>query len=279
MSGSSLRIMTYNTHHSAGNDECENLPAAAGQIPGADCSLDLPRLANVINVEKPTIVGLQETDRFWARSASVDQPKEFARLLGMDVCFGANEVHEPDVHADVYHEYGVTTLSKYPISGFKNQHFPTYEGFEQRGMLDTRIDVPDVGEVAVINTHLQIGGGSHRAEATRQRIEQIQILTDHVSSLVIPTIVFGDFNTESSTGEIDSLIRSGTPLIEVWEAAGEGSGETIFNGAHGEATARIDYILVSPHFDVISAEIIDNDQSRMASDHFPLVAELGFRGL
>src|SRR5699024_10019694 len=96
-----LRVMAYNTHHSAGNDECEDPETAEGEIPEAECALDLPRLADVILAEDPDIVALQEVDRFWARSGSADQPEEFSNLLDMDVCFGANLTHEPDDHAEV----------------------------------------------------------------------------------------------------------------------------------------------------------------------------------
>lgn len=278
MSEGSLRIMAYNTHHSAGNDECEDPETAEGEIPEADCSLDLPRLADVISAENPEVVALQEVDRFWARSGGVDQPEEFAALLDIESCYGANLTHDADDHADVEHEYGVATLSRYPIISCENHLLPTTEGWEQRGMLDTRVDVPGIGEVAILNTHLQANVSGEPEEAARQRTEQSQAIADHVATLDIPVIVLGDLNAEANSGEIDSLIGEGSSLIDVWDVAGEGSGETIFDGAHGEPTARIDYILVSPHFDVLTAEVIDNEGSRMASDHFPLVADLSFAG-
>lgn len=279
MSGDSLRIMAYNTHHSAGNDECEDPETPEGEIPDADCSLDLPRLADVISAEDPDIVALQEVDRFWARSAGADQPEELGALLNMESCYGANLTHEADNHADIEHEYGVATLSRYPIISCENHLLPTTEGWEQRGMLDTRIDVPGIGEVAVINTHLQANVSGEPEEAARQRIEQSQAIADHIATLDVPVIVLGDLNAEPDSGEIDSLIGEGSDFIDVWDIAGEGEGATMFDGAHGEPTARIDYILVSPHFSVQHAEVIDNEGSRMASDHFPLVADLSFTGL
>lgn len=278
VSENSLRIMTYNTHHAAGNDECENPETAEGEIPAADCSLDLPRVADVINAEDVDIVALQEVDRFWARSGNADQPEEFSNLLNMESCYGANLSHDPDDHADVPHEYGVATLSRYPIISCENHFLPTTKGWEQRGMLDARISVPGIGEVAVLNTHMQANVSGEPEEAARQRTEQALAIADHVATLDVPVIVLGDLNAESDSGEIDALIGSGSILQDVWTIAGEGTGETIFDGAHGEPTARIDYILVSPHFHVVSAEVIDNEGSRLASDHFPLVAELVFIG-
>lgn len=278
VSSDSLRVMTYNTHHSAGNDDCEDLETAEGEIPQADCSLDLPRLADVILAEEPDIVGLQEVDRFWARSDGADQPEEFASLLDMNVCFGANLSHEPDNHADINHEYGVATLTHYPITSCENHFLPTTEGYEQRGMLDTRVEIPGIGEVAIINTHLQAGVSGEPEEAARQRVDQSQAIADHIATIDGPVVVMGDLNAEADSGEIDSLLGPDSGLVDIWTEAGSGTGETIFDGAHGEPTARIDYILVSSHFSVTSGEVIDNDGSRMASDHFPLVADIVFVG-
>lgn len=279
VSGDSLRIMAYNTHHGAGNDDCEDPETPEGEIPETECAMDLPRLADVINAENPDIVALQEVDRFWARSGGVDQPEELAGMLNMESCYGANLSHPADNHADVDHEYGVATLSKYPIISCENHFLPTTDGWEQRGMLDTRVDIPGIGEVAILNTHFQANVSGEPEEAARQRTEQAQAIADHIATLDIPVIVLGDLNSESDSGEIDSLLGPESGLVDVWEVAGEGAGETIFDGAHGEPTARIDYILVSQHFTVLSAEVIDNDGSRMASDHFPIVADLSFTGI
>lgn len=273
-----LRIMTYNVHHCTGNDACRNPQTPAGRLPGPDCALNLPRVAGVIEAELPDIVGLQELDRFWARSAGVDQPQEIAARLDMDYGFGANLKHGPDTHAHVPHEFGVATLSRYQISGITNHLLPTTGGWEQRGMLDTRIDIPTIGEIAFLNTHLQVGLRGEPGEARRQRMEQARVIADHAANLDIPVIVVGDLNTEASTGDIDALIGAESNLTDVWQVAGHGIGETIFAGAGGEPTARIDYILVSKHFTVHSVEVVDNDESRMASDHFPLIADLKFNG-
>jgi len=269
-----IRIMTYNTHHSAGNDDCEDPETPEGEIPDANCALDLDRVDDVILAEDPDIVTLQEVDRFWARSGRVAQPAEFAAILNMNSCYGANLTHDSDDHAGEHHEYGVATFSKFPIIRCENHFLPTTEGWEQRGMLDTRIDVPGVGEISVINTHLQAGVSGEPEEAARQRTEQSQAIADYISGLDVPVIVLGDLNAEVNSGEIDSLIGDDAMLTDAWAVAGDGAGETIFDGANGEPTARIDYILVSSHFEVVSTSVIDNDGSRMASDHFPLIADL-----
>ncbi len=272
-----LPIMTYNTHHSAGNDICEDPPTPDGSTPQADCSLDLERLAAVVLAENPDIVALQEVDRFWARSGSVDQPQSFAALLHMDVCYGANLTHEADSHAAGLHEHGVATLSRFPIVSCKNIFLPTREGWEQRGMLDTRIAVPGIGAVAVVNTHMQSNATGKIEEASRQRMQQAAAIARHIAGLDIPVVLLGDFNAEANSGDLDCLIGPDSGLADVWSAA-DGPGETIFDGVSGEPIARIDHILVSRHFTVTSAKVADNEVSRMASDHFPLLADLMFAG-
>ncbi len=276
MSLDSLRVMTYNAHHGAGNDDCVTAAPAPGEIAGPDCALDLARIANVIKAEEPDIVSVQELDRFWARSAGADQPEELAALLKMDYRFGANLIHPPDIHAHVEHEFGVATFTRFPIISSENYLLPNRDEMEQRGLLDTRLQVPGVGEIAVLNTHLQVGMGSNREAASLLRMEQIRVISNYVSRLDVPVILSGDFNTTPEAGEIDLLFGGKAGLREAWALAGEGVGDTIFAGAGGEPVARIDYIFASRDFNVLTAEVIDTETSRMASDHFPVVADLGF---
>ncbi|HSK08382.1 MAG TPA: endonuclease/exonuclease/phosphatase family protein, partial [Vicinamibacterales bacterium] len=78
----SLRVMTYNIHHGSGNIECTNVPGEA------ECALDLDAIAEVIRMHDADVVGLQEVDRFWRRSGTVDQPAYLAKVLGMHYCYG-----------------------------------------------------------------------------------------------------------------------------------------------------------------------------------------------
>lgn len=117
-----VRLMTYNIHHGAGNDTCTPPPPTTPPQP--DCGLDLQRIATVIRSYDPDLVGLQEVDRFWTRSASVDQPAWLAAELGMHACYGANLQHAPDRHSTIDHEYGTAILSRYPILDCKNTLLP-----------------------------------------------------------------------------------------------------------------------------------------------------------
>ena len=63
--------MSYNVHHCA----------------GADKRVDVPRVAEVINRERPDFVGLNEIDQCARRSHKIDQPAELGRLTGLHATF------------------------------------------------------------------------------------------------------------------------------------------------------------------------------------------------
>src|SRR5882672_6615404 len=87
-----LRVMTYNIHVGVGMDKKQ----------------DLARIAEVINHERPDLVGLQEVDRGVERTGHVDEVAELARLTGMDYAFAPNLRFQGGW-------YGVAVLSRLPI--------------------------------------------------------------------------------------------------------------------------------------------------------------------
>src|SRR5216684_2695936 len=87
-----LRIMTYNIHTGVGMDK----------------RLDLQRIADVINHERPDLVGLQEVDRGVKRTEAKDEIAELARLTRMQFVFAHNLDYQGG-------QYGVAILSRFPI--------------------------------------------------------------------------------------------------------------------------------------------------------------------
>src|SRR5215208_1192237 len=69
-----LRVMTYNIHVGVGMDK----------------KLDLQRIADVINRERPDLVGLQEVDRGVKRTEGKDEIAELAALTRMEYAFAPN---------------------------------------------------------------------------------------------------------------------------------------------------------------------------------------------
>jgi len=111
-----LRVMSYNIKHGQTNTPCTQPPRIPGQDPFPDCNLNLQASIDVIRAQDPDIVGMEEIDRFWARSGYVDEPARSRPGLGMEhYCYAANLNHPADSHSSIPHQYGVLIVSRFPI--------------------------------------------------------------------------------------------------------------------------------------------------------------------
>lgn len=267
-----LTLVNYNIHHGSGDDDCVTPRPAPGDPPFADCSLNLERIAAVIRAQDPDVVTLQEVDRFWARSAYVDQPAALAKLLGLQhACYGANLDLAPEPKATTRRQYGTLILSRYPIGECRNTLLPKFlAGSEQRGALEALIKVRGV-PVRVINTHLQNdrSGANYAAE----RAAQVERILEIARQADEPVIIAGDLNARPDWPELAPLYDEG--YIDAWVAGGEGPGYTI---SPQNPFARIDFIFVSPNIAVREATVPIDDTIRVASDHLPVVAALALPG-
>lgn len=256
-----LRVVTYNVHHGAGNDTC-----AAGleaQRFGADCGLDLPRIASILQALKPDVVALQEVDRFWKRSGGQDQVREFARLLGMEPCYGANLRLAPEQEGMPGREYGTLTLSRLPISSCRNELLPKAAAAEeQRGLLRTEVDVG--GErVVVWNTHLHV----RQADRVLQTARVAEMLREERK----PQVLVGDLNATPGSPELQPLLGA---MRDAWAVRGAGEGLTSPASPTVRARNRIDYILAGARVEVETVAVVADERTAMASDHYPVVASV-----
>ncbi len=279
----SLRVMTYNIKHGQGNDECADATPAAGDVPDVQCAVDLDRTAGVIEAQEPDIAAIQEVDRFWARSGGIDQTEELRNKLDMETCFAPNLRHGPDNHADKDHEYGTLILSRFPILSCDNTLLPAEDGWEKRGLLEARIDVEGIGEVAVLGTHLQSNRSGEEEEAVRLRTEQVEVVAERVAKIDVPIVLMGDFNAEPDDPELEPLFDPDGGLEDAWAIAGvpadpastpDTEGFTVPAERTGDPENRIDYIFASSEFAVDSVEVVIDEETRLASDHYPVIADL-----
>src|ERR687889_385357 len=95
-----VRVMTYNIHVGVGMDK----------------KLDLQRIADVINRERPDLVGLQEVDRGVRRTEGKDEIAELAALTQMHFAFAPNLDYQGG-------KYGVAILSRWPIKDTVHRMF------------------------------------------------------------------------------------------------------------------------------------------------------------
>ncbi len=171
-----LRVMTYNIKHGQTNAACTQPAATPGQPPAPDCNLDLQAAIAVIREHHPDVIGLQEIDRFWARSGYLDEPAVLSAALGMaHRCYAANLDHPADVHADRPHQYGTLILSRFPIRSCSNTPLPRSGENEQRGFTLAAIDVRGVAAAVLQHPPARDRGGpappdgGHRSGARRGR--------------------------------------------------------------------------------------------------------------
>ena len=228
--------MTYNIHVGVGMDK----------------KLDLQRIADVINREKPDLVGLQEVDRGVKRTEGKDEIAELAAMTKMKFAFA----HNLDFQGG---QYGVAILSRYAIRNMDHRMYENKREAERRGML--RIEVEIGGHaLSFVTTHLDYQYADGRLFEAEQMLKFIGDVRE-------PMILVGDLNDEPIGGAYQ-LIK--TQFKDAWiESGSAGEGWSFPADAPRK---RIDYIFYrSPR--LIRTKKIQV-VSTLASDHVPVVAEL-----
>ncbi len=264
----SLRVMTYNIKHGQTNAECDEAAPAPGTRPAPDCGLDLSQAVEVVRTHAPDIVGLQEVDRFWARSAMQDQPALIAEALDMPhACYGANLDHPPDAHSNRPHQYGTLVLSRLPIVECTTRRLPRTGDAETRGLTRALVDV-DGARLQFFNTHLHTTAADRRLQAPD--------VVAAIDATATPAILVGDFNARPDAEELAPLFAR---FRDAWREAAvpapeNPEGATIPVHPSDPPRRRIDYVFVSEQLSVRSTRVRVNAETRLASDHYPIVVEV-----
>jgi endonuclease/exonuclease/phosphatase family metal-dependent hydrolase len=226
-----LRIMTFNIHHGE----------------GLDGKLDLERVAKVIVDSGADIVGLQEVDRGVERTKSRDILKELADLTGLGYAFGKNI----DLQGG---DYGNAVLTRFPIVSEGNRLLELIGGGEQRGVLQTVLEVHG-RRVLVLTTHFD-----HRRDSA-QRPRSAEEMREMAAQWGDgPIVMLGDFNDVPGS---QAYVTLTSVARDAWAAVGAGDGYTI---PVDVPTRRIDWILLRG-IDPTDAQVVRTD----ASDHLPVV--------
>ena len=266
-----LRVMTYNIKHGQTNAACPQTAATPGQPPAPDCNLDLQAAIGVIREHNPDIIGLQEIDRFWARSGYQDEPAVLSTALGMaHHCYAPNLDHLADVHADRPHQYGTLILSRFPIRACSTTPLPRTGENEQRGFTVAAIDVRGV-PLLFYNTHL------HTTAADRLLQTAAIAQLARRGPVPGPKIMVGDFNARPTATELEPLFARFT---DAWTKAGLATADNP-DGLTSPATlagapqapyrlrARVPRRRMSGR-----ARVPIDAKSHLASDHYPVVVDL-----
>ena len=223
-----LRILSYNIHHAE----------------GVDGKLDVPRIAQVILSVDPDLVALQEVDKNTIRTGKVNQDIELSRLTKMNSVFGSNITFQGG-------QYGNAILSKFPIIKNKNFLLPNVDSGEQRGLLQSQIQISNKENVLFFSTHLDHRRSDTERLASAKAINQIISLDNKA-----PAILAGDFNDVPDSPTLKELgkvwLRSNKKILRTIPAS--------------KPSRQIDYIFVQPkeRWKIIESQILDED---IASDH------------
>lgn len=229
-------------------------------------------VTSLIKKYGPTIIGTQEG--------------KWSQLLYIRDNLPEHELHAPQRTLD--------DISQYPTLFFHKDAFRVLDGGEfwlsktpevhlskswdsafPRMMSYAKFcEVKTENELWVAVTHLDHMG----AEA---RYQQAKLISEWVKERTGPLIIMGDFNDGPGSPAHDVLVSPETGLQDTWEILGKKEDPNSFTH-HGftgiPQQARMDWILVSPHFTVIEATIIkDHIGNRYPSDHFPYLVNLDLK--
>lgn len=245
--GPTLRVATYNVHGCVGTDRQRSET----------------RIAEVIAQLSVDIVGLQELDFGRRRSAGVDQTQIIAERLGWHSYF------HPAMRRNDEH-YGNAILSRYGFTFRRAVELPGRPPVfcrENRVALEVEVET-NLGKVYIINTHFGLGW--------RERFVQAELLTGAEWRAAIsgdtPFILLGDFNSPRGSRPYRTLNRQLRDVRDLTQTAGSThTFPTRF------AALSVDHIFVNQALQPLSVTVQRSSLARIASDHFPLVAEFGLR--
>lgn len=237
-----LRVATYNVHSCYGMDRKRSEA----------------RIAEVIAELDVDLVGLQELDLSRPRSGGVDQAGLIAEQLGWHRYF------HPAMETGAEH-YGNAILSRYPLTLRQARTLPgagTFYCRESRVAISMDVETP-LGAVHIINTHFGLG----RSE----RLLQAQLLNDELlatGSADLPLILLGDFNSLPGSRTCRALARH---LQDARKLVAPVRAFRTFPTSF--PAFAVDHIFVNAALRPIGLDVHRSPLARVASDHYPLVAE------
>jgi endonuclease/exonuclease/phosphatase family metal-dependent hydrolase len=235
-----LKVLTYNIHCGIGRDRC----------------YDLSRIERILKEEQPHLIALQEMDCGVSRTSYDDQAALLATRLSMNRFYCVTRPkHEGAYGMAVLSPFRVVHEHKYDIS---------YHAREPRSCVRVDVEVEPGAILHVFNCHLGLTT-RERSHQRRQMISEAMLLD---KKLHHPVILMGDFNDRPISVVHRELRRHFT---DAFSSLGKRWGPTF---KVGPLHLRLDHIYVSPGIRVIDCWVRRDDQTRTASDHWPLIAEL-----
>jgi endonuclease/exonuclease/phosphatase family metal-dependent hydrolase len=242
-----VRVATYNIHSCVDFNRNVNLDMIAGIIGevGAD------------------IVALQEVDAQKPLSRNRNQANIIAAKLNMNHVFFPAE--KTGLRA-----FGLAILSRYALDNCHCNYLPNlYPGLKprKRAAIRAGISTP-MGSINIINAHLSL--------FKLERWLQLNALLGKEWLAAIPkeepVILCGDLNAGPLSGTYRTLSRR---MTDVQKDANEFRSTPLQPTFHAWSPIfRIDHIFISHHLKTLNFEVKKTSDTRCASDHLPLIADL-----
>jgi endonuclease/exonuclease/phosphatase family metal-dependent hydrolase len=236
------RVMTYNVHGFVGTDGAFNPE----------------RVARVIEQGEPDLAALQEVELGSDGDAQAATLDWLGQRLGMQ---GHFTLTRPGLRGG---RFGNAVLSRHAFDVVSEGSLPR-RGGEHRAVQWLKVRAAS-GEFHLMNTHLGIWFWERHAQV--RALLGAEWLVRAGSAL--PVVVCGDFNATSVSPVYRALTRG---LRDV-----RGGGNRTGTWPSARPLLRIDHMFVSSEFRVLSCGVTQTAESRVASDHLPLVAELDWGG-
>lgn len=232
-----MRLLSWNIHKGIG---------------GRDRRYSLQRIIDCIDHERPDLVCLQEVDRLVSRSDFDDQPRLLGQTLNLHSIFQANV---PVANGT----YGNLILSRWAVGS--SHRISLKRGIRKcRGAQLIHVETPK-GVIHLVNTHLGLD--------ERERHWQVESLLSHhlfQSSVMIPTVIAGDFNDWRNTLAERALASHG--FQQVTSPPSEFRSFPSWLPVGG-----LDKIFFRGKVVFNRARVIRTSLARIASDHLPIVVD------
>jgi endonuclease/exonuclease/phosphatase family metal-dependent hydrolase len=233
--------MTYNIHSGVGVDK----------------RYDLGRIRRVLNEERPDIAALQELECSSRRTSFDDQ----SNLLAGDLAFTSSYCPTRTAGQG---SFGIGVLSAFRV--LHQQHYDLSYEARREPRYCQRVDFEvEAGAVLhVFNCHLGLGARERAFQRKRMVSDAILLSTE----LRQPVVVMGDFN-DRPIPVVHRTLRK--HFTDAFTAAGKRWGPTF---KLGPLPFRLDHIYLSRGIRVLDCRVRNDELTRVASDHRPVIASV-----
>lgn len=231
--------MTYNIHSGVGLDR----------------RYDLGRIRRVLDEERPDIAALQELECGSGPTSYDDQANLLAGDLALSSAFCATRPAGQG-------SFGIGVLSAFPVLYHQQYDLSFTTGREPRSCQRVDLEVAPGAVLHVFNCHLGLG----MRERTYQRKQMVSDVILLSKELRNPVLVMGDLNDRPIPVVHRELRKH---FVDAFTANGKRGGPTF---KAGPVSFRLDHIYLSEGIRVLECWVRNDELTRIASDHRPVIA-------